>query len=239
MTNDIKIDLAIIHRYNSMLESWERIQSKVDTNLRAMVIILDKFLLFTGADQGSCESDETTVDRILNSHAKGFTAQKFQDVSYDEAIGLLAGAKRAHNIDVNSVSPLTANLEVNLPGAISLFLQRQSDKLYQMISEVRSECESFRDGTLPRMESICDVAVAHINRNSVSIEEKCDNTPIFCSICDTFQSITSEIDALLGLMASVNPYPEGQENIHAHIEQISSFKLCRLKEFNNVLSDST
>ncbi|GIX63810.1 lysine-specific demethylase 5A-like isoform X6 [Babesia caballi] len=234
MTSDFALDSKAIERYCKQLEAWQRVQANVESNLRALVILLDKFLLFAGAEEGNSHGHEANVDRLLDSYVGG-GADALPD-AYEEAVDRLAAIKEFEQSDINAVSPLTANIQANLPGSIALFLQRQSDKMLQIMCEIRAECETFRCVSLPKMEPICDAAIAHINRNSVSLESQFEKAALADAIYRSFTGIVHEINALLELVASLDSYPADRSRIQACIDQISTFKLRRVEEHRAIIS---
>ncbi|GBE60889.1 uracil phosphoribosyltransferase, putative [Babesia ovata] len=237
MTTDFALDRATLQRYDKMLESWQTIQQNVDSNLRALVILLDKFLLFVGADDVELDEQDSMVDRLINSYADRIDKTTEVPVAYHEAMDRLAAVAAASQNDVSAASPLVANIKANLPGAIPLFLQRQSDKMLQIMSEISTECSTFQAGTLPKMELVFDAAVVHINRNSTYLQLPAETAVVADSVYRSFMEITQEIQALRDLVASMDAYPVSQQQIQGYIEQINAFKLASIGEYRKIIVD--
>ncbi|CDR93930.1 hypothetical protein, conserved [Babesia bigemina] len=218
-----------------MLEAWQKVQQNVDTNLRAMVILLDKFLLFVGADEVDATEQDRMVDRIIESYTNRGSEKIAVPVAYHEAMDRLAAITAASRNDVGAASPLVANVKANLPDAIPMFLQRQSDKMLQMMAEISAECSTFQAATLPKMELVFDAAVVHINRSSTHQQQPAESAVVADGVYRSFMEIAREIQGLLDLVASMNAYPVGQQQIQSYIEQINAFKLVPISHYRKII----
>ncbi|KAK1937376.1 hypothetical protein X943_001418 [Babesia divergens] len=218
-----------------MMEIWERIQNNVNINLKALVIILDKFLLFSGNYTENIQDVDMLVERILSSYSKDYKSDG--TVAIDDAMERIAEIKGTPQNKIKDVSQLTANIMTNVPGTVTLFLQQQSDKMLQIACEIKTECRTFKNNTLPKMQQVYDMAVVQMNRKMVSLDNtNCGNHTLEV-IYKSFQEIANEVDEVIQLVESIDIYPAQKLQIQSYIQQISSFKMGGLAAYRTILNE--
>ncbi|KAK1443881.1 hypothetical protein BgAZ_207570 [Babesia gibsoni] len=229
------MDSSTLSNYNKWIEAWQVVVNNVETNLKAVVIILNKFLLFTGIDADKADNLEARVDILLKSYQKDASNQEPDDVNVENAFELLGDIKGCPQKRLKDVSPLTGNIMANVPGTVAMFLQRQSDKMLQILCEIRAECQTFKTGSLPKMEQVCNTAATHINRRMLSMESAEGDVASLDAVYLAYQEVARDLEAILQLTSVICTYPTHKQQIQSYIQQITDFRLGKMSKYQTSL----
>ncbi|UVC49984.1 hypothetical protein MACK_003607 [Theileria orientalis] len=215
-------------RYNNHFEEWKKVQIAVQINLKGLAIILQKFLLFSVRD--SADEGRETVDRIIKSYqnkddeSDANLVESYSEVFEDDLESKLDS--------MPSDSVLVCSLIVNHPGTITLFLQQQSNKLLQMISEISCAYEGFRSKHLAKMAQILEECEVIINRN-INInthylqDEKERNSQQINFIVETFHGISEEMKEIKNFCKNMETYPNEENKIKKYLDFLENFKFFK------------
>ncbi|GFE55042.1 apolipo A-IV, putative [Babesia ovis] len=213
-------------QYEQLLKEWAKNQVFIDRCLKALANVLETYILFTGTNKGDVELDADKIDRIVYSYANDTVVDEPQTIVYSEAMDTIARIKESKQNEKQNVSPLTANLQNNLPGFIPLFLQHKSESAMKILYEVREMCEKYRAVALPKMEKVCEMAVKHINRQAGSMDQEEVDIAVLEAIHESFIIAVSEVHAVLKMTASISLNPDEKvEQIQAYIDEINAIRI--------------
>ncbi|BAM40438.1 hypothetical protein TOT_020000694 [Theileria orientalis strain Shintoku] len=219
---------GLASRYNNHFEAWKKVQIAVQINLKALAIILQKFLLFSLKD--SADEGSETVDRIIKSYQNKEDESEANLAESYSAVFEECCQSKLDSLPSDSV--LVCSLIVNHPGTITLFLQEQSNKLLQMISEISCLYDTFRSKHLAKMTQIREECEVIINRN-INIkthdlqEEKERNSQQINFIVETFHGISEEINEIKNFCKNMDTYPNQEDKIKKYLEFLENFKFFK------------
>ncbi|AFZ79662.1 hypothetical protein BEWA_025110 [Theileria equi strain WA] len=178
--------------YKFHLDSWNKVRLSVQMNMKAISIILEKFRLYN-VQEVIPYDDDKTMNAILDSYYvpigappstngqadkqllekshsvdHGLNTLEPGDLQYEPLSAVDLDISDLRHIDdelhIPTKSPVLASLMINHPGTITLFLQKQSNKIMQLIFEIRAMYDDFKKRHLPKMQSIYDACEVYRNR---------------------------------------------------------------------------
>ncbi|KAK2195431.1 hypothetical protein BdWA1_003107 [Babesia duncani] len=207
--------------YKRHLDAWIKAQAKIEINLAALSLVLEKFNYFNIKESHNVPLDDAIKQLYTSQEAK---------MSLKEAFSQITQCKHCPQVYARTSSRLLSSLLINLPGCTSLFIHRQSDKIMQICLETRGILDLYKRNHLSKFQALKFSKCGNRILNTAADPTK---TNFDLDIGNVYQTIESEWERLNEFLSTLDMYPHCKPHLVASYQSfISSFKFHSCKFIN-------